>query len=59
MLTTILILAASFCAPDAPTAPCAAPQVNPAWHIPGTPPPAPRRKDDSPPVLRDKPLPPV
>lgn len=57
MLTTLLLLAASFGAPDA--APAVTPQVQPAWHVPGTPPPAPRKKNDSPPVLRDKPLPPV
>ncbi|MFT4649040.1 MAG: hypothetical protein ACI87O_001076 [Planctomycetota bacterium] len=59
MLTTILILAASFAAPDAVAVQPATPQVQPAWHVPGTPPPAPRKKNDSPPVLRDKPLPPV
>ncbi|MEZ6003518.1 MAG: hypothetical protein R3F33_04950 [Planctomycetota bacterium] len=30
-----------------------------SWHVPGTPPPAPRRDGDVPPVIKDKPLPPV
>ena len=30
-----------------------------ALHVPGTPPPAPRRESDTPPVIKEKPLPPV
>jgi len=59
MLTTILILAASFGTPDAVATRPSIEQVSPNFHVPGTPPPNAGRKEDSPPVLRDKPLRPV
>ncbi len=59
MLTTILILAASLGTPAAVDAQPTLDQISPTFHVPGTPPPDARGKEDSPPVLRDKPLPPV
>ncbi|MCB9907672.1 MAG: hypothetical protein H6830_08140 [Planctomycetes bacterium] len=68
MLLSLILLTASLAGPSATGSPVqnrqpvhlqASTWQAPTWHVPGTPPPAPKRDQDTPPVIKDKPLPPV